>query len=85
MGAGWPARERSDRAGMGVGWGIPLPHQGVFALSGFKVSDLVHNFGEFVGILSIQKVRKDTRSRNICLCNFQSEYRSIITRHDRKI
>ena len=30
--------------------------QGVFAFWGLKVSDLVHTFGEFVGILSIPKL-----------------------------
>ena len=35
-----------------MGRGIPLPHQGVFGFWGFKVSDLVHTFGGFVGILS---------------------------------
>ena len=40
----------------------PLPHQGVFAFLGFKLSDLVHTFGEFVAILSIQK---RTRSRSL--------------------
>ena len=36
--------------------GGPLPHHGVFAFWGFKVSDLVHTFGAFVGILSIPKL-----------------------------
>ena len=45
------------QVGEGVGGGIPLPHQGVFAFWGFRVSDLVYNFGGFVGIVSIQKVR----------------------------
>ena len=31
----------------GEGVGIPLPHQGVLAFLGFKISDLVHTFGEF--------------------------------------
>ena len=30
-----------------MGGGIPLPHEGVFAFLGFKISDLVHNIGEF--------------------------------------
>ena len=34
--------------GEGVGGGVPLPHQGVFALLEFKISDLVHTLGEFV-------------------------------------
>ena len=38
------------------GGGIPLPYHGVFALWGFKVSDLVHTFGAFVGILFILKL-----------------------------
>ena len=34
--------------GEGVGGGVPLPHQGVFAFLGFKISDLVHTLGEFL-------------------------------------
>ena len=41
--------------------GIPLLDQGVFALWGFKLSDLVHTLGKFVGILSIQ-TRSKSRS-----------------------
>ena len=33
--------------GGGCGRGYPLPHQGVFAFLGFKISDLLHTFGEF--------------------------------------
>ena len=38
-----------------MGWGIPLPHQGVFAFLGFKISDLVHTFGEFDDVLPVRK------------------------------
>ena len=34
--------------GGGWGTGVPLPHKGVFAFLGFKISDLVHTLGEFV-------------------------------------
>ena len=48
----WPARERSDRAGR-VWEGVsPLPNQVDFAFWRLKVSDLVHIFGGFAGILS---------------------------------
>ena len=33
--------------GEGVRGGVPLPHQGVFAYLGFKISDLVHHLSEF--------------------------------------
>ena len=46
--------EATER-GVGVGGVMLLQHQGVFAFRRFKVSDLVHTFGEFVGILSILK------------------------------
>ena len=36
------------------GGGI-LPRYRVFAFSGFKKSDLVHNLDDFIGILSIHK------------------------------
>ena len=34
--------------GEGVGGGIPVPYQGVFAFLEFKISNLVHSLGEFV-------------------------------------
>ena len=43
-------RPSGERVRMGVS---PLPHQGVFAFYGFKLSDLVHTFSKFVGILKI--------------------------------
>ena len=39
---------RGIRKICGGGGCVPLPHQGVFAFLGFKISDLVHTFGEFV-------------------------------------
>ena len=33
---------RKELEGEGVERGIPLPHQGVFAFSEFKISDLVY-------------------------------------------
>ena len=39
---------RKELEGEGVGGGVPLPHQGVFACLGFKISDLVHTLGEFM-------------------------------------
>ena len=51
----------ATKRGQGVGGGIPLLDQGVFALWGFKLSDLVHTLGKFVGILSIQ-TRSKSRS-----------------------
>ena len=35
---------RKELEGEDVGGGIPLPHRGVFAFWGFKLSDLVHIF-----------------------------------------
>ena len=43
-----------------MGEGIPLPHQGVFAFLGFKISDLVHNIGEFD---DVQHLRKELEGR----------------------
>ena len=34
--------------GRGCGRGVPLPHQETFAFLEFKISDLVHTFGEFL-------------------------------------
>ena len=54
-------------SGEGVG-GIPLPHTSRrFAFQGFKESDLVHNFGEFVGMLSIPKVIGKIHVYKICV------------------
>ena len=64
--------EATER-GVGVGGVMLLQHQGVFAFRRFKVSDLVHTFGEFIGILSIKKVRKDTRSQNISLTQYSAQ------------
>ena len=38
-----------------MGGDIPLPHQGVFAFLGFKISDLVHTFCEFDDVLPVTK------------------------------
>ena len=43
-----------------MGGGIPLNHQGVFAFLGFKISDLVHNIGEFD---DVQPLRKELEGR----------------------
>ena len=45
-----------------MGGGIPLPHKRVFAFLGFKISDLVHTFGEFVGV---QPVRKELEGEGV--------------------
>ena len=45
----------------------PLPHHGDFAFWGFKLTDLVHTFGEFVGILPIINEKEKTHSQNMCL------------------
>ena len=39
---------RKELEGEGVGGGVPLPQQGVFAFLGFKISDLVHTFGDLM-------------------------------------
>ena len=41
--------------GGGCGRGYPLPHQGVFAFLGFKISDLLHTFGEFDDVQPMRK------------------------------
>ena len=41
-----------------MGGGIPLPHKRVFAFLGFKISDLVHTFGEFDDVLPVRKELK---------------------------
>ena len=44
-----------EEEGEGVGGGVPLPHQGVFACLGFKISDLVHTFCEFHDVQPMRK------------------------------
>ena len=39
----------------GGGGCVPLPQQGVFAFLGFKISDLVHTFGEFDDVQPLRK------------------------------
>ena len=46
----------------GGGGCIPLQHQGVFAFFGFKISDLVHTFGEFA---DVQPVRKELEGEGV--------------------
>ena len=38
-----------------MGGGVPIAQQGVFAFLGFKISDLVHTFGEFDDVLPVRK------------------------------
>ena len=49
------AKRMSGGGGGGEG-GSPFPHQELFTFWGFKISDLVHTLGEFVRILSVQKL-----------------------------
>ena len=43
----WEVVEEICGGGGRVEGGVPLPHQGVFAFWWFKISNLVHTFGEF--------------------------------------
>ena len=47
----WRGRRRRGR----VWGGVPLPHQGVFAFLRFKISNLVHTFGEFDDVQPLRK------------------------------
>ena len=39
-----------------------------FAFRGLKVSDLAHSLGDFVGILSIQKIKKKIKTCSQKMC-----------------
>ena len=47
---------------MRKGRGAPLPHQGVFAFLEFKISKLVHTFGEFD---DVQPLRKELEGKGV--------------------
>ena len=53
-GGGRRGSEATERGRVWEGVSPPTPGRFFFSFWGFKVSDLVHILGEFVGILSIQ-------------------------------